>query len=52
MAETFLREIADDLYDYYKSVSIKNNISYQVVSPKKMILNYLREKDSKSRLTV
>jgi len=44
------KKIADDLYNYYKSVSIKNNISYQVVSPKKMIRNYLREKDSKSRL--
>ena len=42
------KKIADDLYNYYKSVSIKHNISYQVVSPKKMILNYLKEKDSKS----
>ena len=29
------KKIADDLYNYYKSVSIKHNISYQVVSQKK-----------------
>ena len=44
------KKIADDLYDYYKLVSLKNNISYQIVSPKKMIINYLKNKDDKSRL--
>ena len=44
------KQIADDLYDYYKLVSLKNNISYQIVSPKKMIINYLKNKDDKSRL--
>ena len=44
------KKIADDLYEYYKQVSLYNEISYQIVSPKKMILNYLRSKDSNSRL--
>ena len=44
------KKIADDLYEYYKQVSLYNEISYQIVSPKKMILNYLRKKDSNSRL--
>ena len=44
------KRIADDLYTYYKSVSIENNISYQIVSPKKMIFSFLKNKDSDSRL--
>ena len=44
------KKIADDLYDYYKSISIKNNISYQIVSPKKMIFSFLKDKDGDSRL--
>jgi len=44
------KKIADDLYEYFKSVSLKNNISYQIVSPKKMIINYLKNQDDNSRL--
>ena len=44
------KKIADDLYEYFKSVSLKNNISYQIVSPKKMIINYLKNQDNNSRL--
>ena len=44
------KKIADDLYEYYKMVALKNNISYQIVSPKKMILSYLKNNDKNSRL--
>ena len=44
------KKIADDLYEYYKIVALKNNISYQIVSPKKMILSYLKNNDKNSRL--
>tara|TARA_B100000575_G_scaffold291309_1_gene296883 strand:- start:772 stop:1881 length:1110 start_codon:yes stop_codon:yes gene_type:complete len=44
------KKIADALYEYYKSISVKNNISYQIVSPKKMIFSFLKNKDSDSRL--
>ena len=44
------KKIADDLYEYFKLVSLKNNISYQIVSPKKMIINYLKNQDDNSRL--
>ena len=44
------KKIADDLYEYYKQVSLYNEISYQIVSPKKMILNFLRNNDCNSRL--
>ncbi|MDB2461242.1 hypothetical protein N9W73_00345 [Gammaproteobacteria bacterium] len=44
------KKIADDLYEYYKMVALKNNISYQIVSPKKMILSYLKYNDKNSRL--
>lgn len=44
------KKIADDLYEYYKIVALKNNISYQIVSPKKMILSYLKYNDKNSRL--
>ena len=44
------KKIADDLYQYYKSISLENNISYQIVSPKKMIFSYLNDKNNNSRL--
>ena len=44
------KKIAEDLYEYYKMVALKNNISYQIVSPKKMILSYLKNNDKNSRL--
>ena len=44
------KKTADDLYEYYKSISVQNKISYQIVSPKKMILNYLKNNDKNSRL--
>ena len=44
------KRIAGDLYEYYKSISIENNISYQIVSPKKMILSYLNNGNNNSRL--
>ena len=44
------KKIIDDLYEYYKLVAIKNDISYQIISPKKMILSYLKNNDKKSRL--
>ena len=44
------KKIADDLYEYYKMIALKNNISYQIVSPKKMILSYLKNNDKNSRL--
>ena len=44
------KKIADDLYEYYRMVALKNNISYQIVSPKKMILSYLKNNDKNSRL--
>ncbi len=44
------KKIADDLYEYYKLVSLKNNISYQILSPKRMIISYLKNKDDNSRL--
>jgi ribonuclease D len=44
------KKIADDLYEYYKSISLKNKISYQILSPKKMILSYLKNNDDDSRL--
>ena len=44
------KKIANELYDYYKSISLKNKISYQILSPKKMIFSYLKNKDDDSRL--
>ena len=44
------KKIAEDLYEYYKMVALENNISYQIVSPKKMILSYLKNNDKNSRL--
>ena len=44
------KKIADELYEYYKLIALKNNISYQIISPKKMILGYLKNKDKDSRL--
>ena len=44
------KKIADELYEYYKMIALKNNISYQIVSPKKMILSYLKNNDKNSRL--
>ena len=48
--ENEYKKIADDLYQYYKSISLENNISYQIVSPKKMIFSYLNDKNNNSRL--
>ena len=47
---SYYKKIANDLYDYYKLISLENNISYQILSPKKMIFSYLKNKDSNSRL--
>jgi len=44
------KKASDELYEYYKFISIKNNISYQILSPKRLILTYLRNKDHESRL--
>ena len=44
------KKVSDELYEYYKFISVKNNISYQILSPKKLILNYLKNKDNNSRL--
>lgn len=44
------KKIADELYEYYKMIALKNNISYQIMSPKKMILSYLKNNDKNSRL--
>ena len=44
------KKIADELYEYYKMIALENNISYQIVSPKKMILSYLKNNDKNSRL--
>ena len=44
------KKAINDLYEYYKLISEKNKISPQVLSPKKLILNYIKNKDKKSRL--
>ena len=44
------KKVSDELYEYYKFISVKNNISYQILSPKRLILTYLKNKDHKSRL--
>ena len=44
------KKASDELYEYYKYISIKNNISYQILSPKRLILTYLKNKDNDSRL--
>ena len=33
-----------------KNISIENKISYQILSPKKMVISYLKTKDNDSRL--
>ena len=45
-----LKKVADELYNYFKLISDENKISYQILSPKKMVLNYLRKNDANSRL--
>ena len=44
------KKVSDELYEYYKFISVKNNISYQILSPKRLILTYLKNKDHESRL--
>ena len=44
------KKVSDELYEYYKFISVKNNISYQILSPKRLVLNYLKNKDHESRL--
>ena len=44
------KKVSDKLYEYYKFISVKNNISYQILSPKRLILTYLKNKDHESRL--
>ena len=44
------KKITHDLYEYYKNISIENKISYQILSPKKMVISYLKTKDNDSRL--
>lgn len=44
------KKVVDELYEYYKNISIKNKISYQIFSPKKMILNYVKNPNKKSKL--
>lgn len=45
-----LKKVADELYSYFKLISAENKISYQIFSPKKMVINYLRKNDQTSRL--
>jgi len=44
------KKVVDELYEYYKNISIKNKISYQIFSPKKMILNYVKNPNKESKL--
>ncbi len=44
------RKVVNDLYEYYKLISLKNEISPQVFTPKKLILDYIKNKDQHSRL--
>jgi len=44
------KKVVNELYEYYKNISIKNKISYQILSPKKMILDYVKNPNTKSKL--
>ncbi len=44
------RHTLNELYEYYKIVSLKNHISHEIMSPKKLVLDFLKNNNRQSKL--